>query len=483
MLPLMRQSIAGGPAGARSGQTRTASGSVRHYRPFSVDAPEASETADVQPPWVQLDDTRPLIIGIIPHTQCNPKVDGCGFCTFPHDHYNKSALRATARSVASQIEQFFLENPAFSQRRVDAVYIGGATANLTPRNELIAIGEALSSAIVLSNAEVTLEGTPNLFHTLLPGAYEALLALTARCKRISFGVQTFDRRMLAAMGRQSFGDKRTVARVVEVAHKHDVTTSGDFLVNLPNEPIEQMLQDVDAAASVGLDQICIYHLVLGDNHGTPWSLDATIRGALPNAGTACDNWLRVREHLLSIGYVQQTLTNFERSAIAHTDRRFVYEEYSFTPAKYDCLGFGPLSISTFINPTQKRGVKFARGKSVRHGQWGMGDLYFPYEEQDIKLLFLTREFVRLSVSRTAYRAQFGEDPTVEFAEALDVLQAAGLLHIDQDALHLTPKGMYFADSVVGLLAWQRVQDLRSESAGVHTRDALDARMIDVDYMG
>lgn len=483
MLPLMRQSVAGDGFGVHPPQTRTASGSTRQHRPFSLGASEVSQTADVEPPWVQLDDSRPLIIGIIPHTQCNPKADGCGFCTFPHDRYNKSSLRATAQGVASQIEQFFLENPAFSKRHIDAVYFGGATANLTPRTELLAIGEALSSFVVLSNAEITLEGTPNLFRTLLPGAYDALRGLAARRRRISFGIQTFDERTLTTMGRQSFGDRRTVAGVVAMAHKHDLTTSGDFLINLPNEPIEQMLQDLDVAASVGLDQICVYHLVLGDNHGTPWSRDATIRRGIPNATEACNNWLRVREHLLSIGYVQQTLTNFERSAIAHTDQRFVYEEYSFTPAKYDCLGFGPLSISTFVNLTQKRGVKFARGKSTRNGEWGVGDLYFPYEEQDIKLLYLTREFVRLSVSRTSYCAQFGEDPTVEFAEALDALEGEGLLQIERDALRLTPRGMYFADSVVGLLAWQRVQALRGESAGVHTSDALNARVVDVDFMG
>lgn len=44
-----------------------------------------------------------------------------------------------------------------SKRRVDGVYFGGATANLTPKSELRAIGEALASRADLRQAEVTLE--------------------------------------------------------------------------------------------------------------------------------------------------------------------------------------------------------------------------------------------------------------------------------------------------------------------------------------
>ena len=37
---------------------------------------------------------------------------------------------------------------------------------------------------------------------------------------------------------------------------------------------------------------------------------------MPNNATACENWLRLRQRLLSEGYVQTTLTNFERADIA-----------------------------------------------------------------------------------------------------------------------------------------------------------------------
>ena len=31
------------------------------------------------------DPDRELLVGVLPHSFCNPKIAGCGFCTFPHE--------------------------------------------------------------------------------------------------------------------------------------------------------------------------------------------------------------------------------------------------------------------------------------------------------------------------------------------------------------------------------------------------------------
>ncbi len=30
---------------------------------------------------------RGLLVGVLPHSFCNPAVAGCGFCTFPHETF------------------------------------------------------------------------------------------------------------------------------------------------------------------------------------------------------------------------------------------------------------------------------------------------------------------------------------------------------------------------------------------------------------
>lgn len=450
MLPLMRPAI---PAVAPDTWARRyLDGRLQRRTPRAT---------TVDPPWVQLDASRPLIVGVLPHTQCSPRVEGCGFCTFPHDRYDKNTLRSTVDAVVEEVAATFAEQPDLGQRRVDALYFGGATANLTPAAGLRALGEALARHLDLTTAEVTLEGVPALFRSLFAGPFEALLAVPARHRRISMGVQTFDPEALRRMGRQGFGDRSIVARVVDKAHRHGLTASGDFLINLPGQPRERMLADMRAAVALGLDQICVYHLVLSEAMGTPWARDPAVLAALPPTAAACEHWLAVRDHLLAAGYVQTTLTNFERADVHASARRFVYEEHSFTPARYDGLGLGPLAISTFIDPAQGRAIKHVRGKSMVDQD---RDLYFPYDAEDLRLLLLTRTLARLRVERRLL------DEGAATAEAVAALVDAGLVELSPELLGLTPRGMFYADSVAGLLVAPRTATLREGSAGKHTHD-------------
>ncbi len=220
--------------------------------------------------------------------------------------------------------------------------------------------------------------------------------------------------------------------------------------------------------------------MLTEQTGTPWASDPALLAALPRGAEAEGNWLAVRASLLEQGYVQTTLTNFERAEVAATDRRFVYEPHSFTPERYDALGFGPLSISTMVDLAARRAVKRVRGKSV--GRRGSPDLYFAYDEEDFRLLHLTRTLVRLAVDRATYRGIFGADVAAHFDGALAAVVEEGLAELTPEALRLTPRGMFYADSVAGLLAWQRATALRASGAGRHTRDVLEDRL-HVDFMG
>jgi len=470
MMPLMRRAVPAPPEGALP--------AVRRLDGAFAGPPE-------EPPWVRIDPARPVIVGVLPHTQCNPRVEGCGFCTFPHDRYHKATLHRTVEAVGEEVTAFFAAHPEMARRRVDGLYFGGATANLMPPGALAQLGETLARHLDLTGAEVTLEGVPSLFRSLFTGPFEALLEVPARHRRLSMGVQTFDPAQLRRMGRQGFGDRATVEKVTAKAHRHGLTASGDFLINLPHQPREQMLADARAAAAMGLDQICIYHLVLTEQTGTPWAADPALLAALPSVAEACDNWLAVRASLLEQGYVQTTLTNFERADVHATDRRFVYEAHSFTPDRYDALGFGPLSISTFVDVAARRAIKHVRGKSMGVRGSALGgnrDLYFAYEEEDLRLLHLTRTLVRLRVDLGDYRALLGASLETHFAGALAAVVEAGLAELDEEALRLTPRGMFYADSVAGLFAWRRVEALRETGAGRHTREVVGDRMF-VDFMG
>lgn len=428
---------------------------------------------DLAAPFLELDKTRRLIIGIIPHTQCIPRHPACGFCTFPHDPQDKRQRNHVVNSVSQDIH--FIARAHKDQldgRRVDAIYFGGGTANLATAAEIQSIFNPLAAYFYVADAEVTLEGIPSLFTSWFHAHLRSLSKLPVRQKRISMGIQTFDRPQLERMGRESFGDEKAIKGIVRHAHDLGLTTSGDFLFALPGQILEAMRDDVDRALACGLDQICLYQLVLYAGLGTPWSEDPNLVAQMQEPGVVADYWLDLRERLLRNGYVQTTLTNFERADVNQSDRRFVYERAGFNPETYDALGFGPLSISTFLNFKQSRGVKLLRRKRVRSLPWSGDDLYFGYGSEDLKLLWITRRLAGLSIDRMRYRNNFGGDITEHFDAALKATVEAGLLDLGEQKITLTPRGMFYSDAIVGTFAAERAAKLRVQAAGLNTMTIL-----------
>lgn len=429
------------------------------------------------PPLVELDAQRSLIVGVLPHSQCVARRPSCGFCTFPYDAARPEQRRAMLRTVLREIDEL-TEPPPLAGRKVEAIYLGGGTANLSPPEEVGLLVQALARHLRVADAELTLEGTPHLFEGLFFSHLKNLAQLPVGQRRISMGLQTFDEDMLRRMGRERFGDAALVRKLVRRCRKLGIASSGDLLFNLPGQTPAQMAHDVDTAIDVGLDQICLYHLVLYEGLGTPWSKDPALLAQLPDNERACEAWLRLRERLLAAGYRQSTLTNFERSDVG--ERRFRYEPASFSVERTDGLGVGPLSLSTFVNPAQGAGVKLLRRKSLAGPPWSGEDLMFVYDRAGLKQLFLTRGLAKTRVEHATYERLFGTRLADDFALPLRALLDAGLVTVDERALELSPRGMFYADAAVSLLAFGAGG---GAGAGVHTRDLLREKPQRGDYLG
>lgn len=465
------------------------------------DEPEPGDRGETQAAVVDIDRSRGLIVGVIPHTQCIPRVEGCGFCTFAHDPANKHTRVAMIERVVDDIARV-ASDPGIVGRAVDAIYLGGGTANLASSDDVAGIVRTLAQHVSIADAELTLEGVPQLFTTWFGEPIKRLAQLPTSTKRVSMGVQTFDAAMLARMGREKLGDRRTVQRVIKQARAVDVATSGDFLFNLPGQTAQQMDDDVDIALDLGLDQICLYNLVLYEGLGTPWASDPALVTAMPDNDVACANWLRLRERLLAAGYVQTTVTNFERADVVSGPHRFRYEVDSFSPERFDGVGMGPMSISTVVDWRSRTGHKLVRRKNMVGVPWSKDDLSFVYDDVTLRGLFVVRSLAKTRFSLSTYASLFGSSFSADFATAIAVLVDAGLIVVDADhgggaqrgslddegalppshrVCALTPKGMFFSDAVVAVLTSSLARS-PSSGAGVHTADLLAERPRTADYL-
>jgi oxygen-independent coproporphyrinogen-3 oxidase len=422
------------------------------------------------------DANRSCVVGVLPHPFCNPAVRGCGFCTFPQQSFRRDSAEHLSSRVAREIELRCKYNEWQAGKPVDGIYFGGGTANLIPADSLRTLCRTLREHFRTEGAEITLEGVPIYFVAKRPSLLEVLCdELPARSRRISMGIQTFDPKQLERMGRTAFGDRAVFERVVREANALGYATSGDLLFDLPGQGREQMLTDVDAAVALGLDQVCLYHLVMFEGLGTEWSKDRTLMASLPSNIEACENWLAVRARLLGHGFEQVTLTNFERRSSREAGRSFRYEPAGFSPETHDLIGFGPSGITMASAGWPHRMVKWLNPESAAEYDQAVAraessnescrvaERFLVMDNWDTRLLYLTRKVALLGFSRASYRSYFHADPFDDFPHELEALVDAGLLSVDDpgDRVSLTPKGMFYGDTVAGTLAWRQVQHMRS----------------------
>jgi len=406
---------------------------------------------------------RELLVGVLPHSFCNPKITGCGFCTFPHEDFSSLKAAAVVNGVIREIESRMTSAPHLIGRSIHGLYFGGGTANLTPAIPFRNLCRKLNEVFDLAQAEVTLEGVPAYFLNRKPLLLDILpQELAARHFRISMGVQTFSRSRLELMGRLAFGGPEVFAEVVTNAHARGMTVSADLLFNLPGQSLSEMKEDVSHAVNLGLDQICLYHLVLFRGMAAPWARDARLLASLPQNETASRNWEALREHLMAQGYRQTTLTNFERCDLQNDSRRYLYELMSFQPDRFDMLGFGPSGISYTEHTVRSTALKTMNPESAAEylqavQQGGMvWNRYYEFASGDLRLLHATRQVSALRIDRRRYQEARGSDVCNDYAQEVETLGRAGLLDVTSAAVSLTTRGMFYADSVAAVLAHRQL---------------------------
>lgn len=409
-----------------------------------------------------------LLVGVLPHPFCNPKVRGCGFCTFPHETFNTIKSGAMVQAVIEEIGNRQGPSSGLANPKVAGLYFGGGTANLTPPASFRNLARKLSETFDVSQAEVTLEGVPAYFVRGQPLLVDIMQEeLPARHFRISMGIQTFSETRLEQMGRLAFGRPATFAAAVDIAHQRGMTCSGDLLFNLPGQSLREMRDDVRQAIDIGLDQVCLYHLVIFRGLGTVWSKDDELLSTLPGNEEAAENWLSLREYLLANGFQQTTLTNFERKELAQDSRRYRYELMSFSPDRYQMLGFGPAAISYASTSARHYAFKTINPESSAEylqairGAGPVWNRYFQYDVEDLKLLHLTRSLAGLRIEKPCFRQSFGSHAFQGLSDKLTLLIEEGLLTNGDFAFALTPRGMFFADSIAGFLAANRLRERSS----------------------
>jgi oxygen-independent coproporphyrinogen-3 oxidase len=362
----------------------------------------------------------------------------CPYCDF-NSHQLKSAA-PDAAYIDALIRDFDLELARLQGRRIDTVFFGGGTPSLFQPEDFSRLLGALRQRIAFADdAEITLEANPG---TIERGRFAGYR--DAGINRVSLGAQTFAPRALEVLGRIHTADD-THRAVAELRAAKLDNFNLDLMYALPQQTLEEALEDVRTACALEPAHISYYQLTL-----EPGTVFHARPPKLPDEDAAWEIQTAGQALLADAGYVQ-----YEVSAYARSGKRCRHNLNYWLFGDYFGIGAGahgkltlelPQGILRTVKPKQPREYQ----EQVRRAGVGARALI---AVADLPFEFMLNA-LRLNEGFTAsdYRRRTGlELAGVEgkLAEA----EARGLLASQTDAWRPTELGRRFLNDLqAGFLA-------------------------------
>jgi len=224
----------------------------------------------------------------------------CPYCDF-NSHEARAGI-PESRYLAALIADLEQSLPLIWGRPARSVFLGGGTPSLlTPEAVDALLGAVRARLTLLPEAEITLEANPGTVEADRFAAYRA-----AGVNRLSLGVQSFNPRHLAALGR--IHDACEARRAIDLALRHFDNVNLDLMYALPEQTLAEARADIREAAETGAPHLSAYHLTLEPN--TAFHLKPP---PLPDADLAARMQDAVEETLAARGYGHYEISAFARA--------------------------------------------------------------------------------------------------------------------------------------------------------------------------
>ncbi|RKN78976.1 oxygen-independent coproporphyrinogen III oxidase [Paenibacillus ginsengarvi] len=339
-------------------------------------------------------------------------------------------LRALEREMELTVERFPAEG-------IESIFVGGGTPTvLTPEQMSYFLGTVNRYfGDRLPDCEITMEANPG---TTDP---EKLAAMKeGGVNRISFGVQSFDNKLLETIGRIHSTDD--VYRSIENARAAGFDNlSIDLMLGLPNQTVEAMNATLDEALKLELQHYSAYSLKIEEN-----TLFHTLyhknKLPLPSEDDELNMYVTVMRRMKEAGYRQYEISNFAKPSMESRHNKAYWRNLA-----YYGLGAGAHGYASGKRHFNIKGVQAyidACGKGL------------PIKEtHDVSRQEAMEDFMMVGlrlldgVSNADFRRQFGIGMEQPFGRQLEKLLSRGLLQAENDGFRLTEQGLLFGNDVFG----------------------------------
>jgi len=361
----------------------------------------------------------------------------CPYCSF---HKHTPGATPIGRFVEAVVAEARHRFPGAGPART--AYFGGGTPSMLSPSHLRTLFDGLAAPLELEALdEVTLEANPATFDLA-----KATLFRELGIRRVSLGIQSFDPRALATLGREH--DPEQAAESVRLLRRAGMpSVNVDLMFSVPGLSLDDWRRTLEATLALEPDHVSAYNLTYEEDTAFFESLR---RGELDlDEDRDAEQFHLAHELLTAAGYEHYETSNYARPGHRSTHNHGYWNGE-------DYLGLGPSAVSTLGGDGPAGDAATARPATVRHTNIADTDRYVRMIEQVGHAITTSEELTagQLRLERLALLLRTREGVPLGLLDGADPepLLEQGLARIENDRLVLSGRGAALVDPIAAELA-------------------------------
>jgi len=360
----------------------------------------------------------------------------CPYCAFVSRDGQEQHIAGYVKTLLQ--EMLLAAGSGKPFRPLDSIYFGGGTPSLLSPAQVTSILDNANRLFSISgNTEITLETNPGTVNADKLAGFKR-----SGINRLSLGVQSFDDRMLAALGRIHSAQQALDA--FSAARDAGFDNIGiDLIHALPGQTMAMWQSDLQQATSLNPEHISVYGLTIEED--TPFATRYNNENLLPDDNASADMFETAHTMLTAAGYEHYEIANYARPGRYSQHNSGYWQRDGY-------LGLGAGAHSFLLDSAW--GTRFSNSADIdaycaalSSGELPRQDMH-PLSLQDAMAEYL---FLGLRMADGVSYRRFGELFSVGldqvYGKEIDKLTALGLLVQSGDSLRLSLRGMLLSNQV------------------------------------
>ena len=352
----------------------------------------------------------------------------CMYCDFPAYQNLQDYYETYVYALVQEIDLWVSEHPESTSKAIDTIYFGGGTPTELSIQQLQMILDKIKNTFTITDdCHMTIESNPGEVN---------LHYLTKLVKlgfnRISFGVQTFDDKLLTMLHRSHNGEQAKQA-VYDAKEAGFADINIDLIYGLPRQSLDDIKRNLAVVEELPINHISTYGLQV--EVGTYlYHLVQKNLISIPSETIDESMYDMMMDGLKDLGFERYEISNFAK-ANSYSRHNLKYWHY------IDYLGFGAGAHSFYD------GVRRSNNRNVMPYIQSVDRYIMPtIDTETITLERAQEDFCFLALrtkwglDERKFEDKFGVSVHNLFGTTLEDLVSKDLLEYQSGSYHLTAEG-------------------------------------------